>query len=84
MKTVIISMIGVVIVALDAVGPVQAAVDASKLPPAVDKKGVTFEKDIKPIFQKSCVKCHGPEKQKGPQDNPRSRKPAALELANPA
>ena len=40
-------------------------VDLSKLPPAADKKGVTYEKDIKPIFEKSCFKCHGPEKQKG-------------------
>src|SRR5688500_10112021 len=39
-------------------------VDASKLPPASDKKDVTFEKDIKPICEKSCVACHGPEKQK--------------------
>src|SRR5437867_3098669 len=40
-------------------------VDVSKLPPPSDKKGVTYEKDIKPIFEKSCFKCHGPEKQKG-------------------
>src|SRR3569833_312729 len=40
-------------------------VDISKLPPASDKKGLTYEKDIKPIFEKSCFKCHGPEKQKG-------------------
>ena len=40
-------------------------VDTSKLPPASDAKGVTYDKDIKPIFQKSCIKCHGPEKQKG-------------------
>lgn len=42
-----------------------AAVDTSKIPPASDKKGVTFEKDIKPIFDKQCTKCHGEEKQKG-------------------
>lgn len=41
------------------------AVDVSKIPPAADKKGVTYEADIKPIFEKSCIKCHGPEKQKG-------------------
>lgn len=40
-------------------------VDTSKLPPAAKKDGVTFASDIKPIFEKSCVKCHGPEKQKG-------------------
>jgi mono/diheme cytochrome c family protein len=42
-----------------------ADVDVSKLPPAVTKTGLTFDKDIKPIFEKSCVKCHGAEKQKG-------------------
>lgn len=26
---------------------------------------VDFAKDIQPIFEKSCIKCHGPEKQKG-------------------
>lgn len=39
--------------------------DPSKLPAASSKTGLTFEKDIKPIFEKSCAKCHGPEKQKG-------------------
>src|SRR5438128_3344688 len=41
------------------------SVDTSKLPPASDKKDITYEKDIKSIFEKSCIKCHGPEKQKG-------------------
>jgi mono/diheme cytochrome c family protein len=41
------------------------AVDVSKIPPASEKKGVTYEADIKPIFEKSCIKCHGSEKQKG-------------------
>ena len=26
---------------------------------------VDFAKDIQPILQQQCVKCHGPEKQKG-------------------
>src|SRR6266436_99992 len=39
-------------------------VDVSKIPPAATAKGVTYAKDIKPIFEKSCIKCHGPEKQK--------------------
>lgn len=39
--------------------------DASKLPPASDKKGLTYAADIKPIFEKSCVKCHSGEKPKG-------------------
>jgi hypothetical protein len=37
------------------------------LPPASTKTGVTFDTDIKPIFQASCVKCHdsqGPKKPK--------------------
>jgi mono/diheme cytochrome c family protein len=38
--------------------------DATKLPPAAAKTGVTYEKDIKPLFAKSCVKCHGGEKPK--------------------
>ena len=42
-----------------------ADVDVSKLPPASKETGVTYDKDIKPIFEKSCFKCHGPEKQKG-------------------
>ena len=42
---------------------VNAAVDISKLPPAA-KQEVTFAKDIKPIFEKSCFNCHGEEKQK--------------------
>jgi|SRR6266478_5390403 len=41
------------------------AVDVSKIPPAADKTGLTYATDIKPILDKSCIKCHGPEKQKG-------------------
>lgn len=41
------------------------AADISKLPPASDRKDVTYAKDIKPIFDTSCIKCHGKEKQKG-------------------
>jgi mono/diheme cytochrome c family protein len=38
--------------------------DASKLPPAASQTGLTFDKDIKPIIEKSCAKCHGGEKPK--------------------
>ena len=38
--------------------------DLSKLPPAATQKGVTFEKDIKPLFEASCTGCHGEKKQK--------------------
>lgn len=40
-------------------------IDTSKLPPPSTRTGLSFEKDIKPLFEKSCYKCHGPEKQKG-------------------
>ena len=39
-------------------------VDVAKLPPAAAKKGVTFDTDIKPLFERSCFKCHGPEVEK--------------------
>src|SRR5262245_23672490 len=32
---------------------------------ADDAKKVDFVKDIQPILLKSCIQCHGPEKQKG-------------------
>jgi mono/diheme cytochrome c family protein len=39
-------------------------IDTSKIPPPSDKKGVTYEKDIKAIFDTSCIKCHGEQKPK--------------------
>ena len=39
--------------------------DATKLPPAAAKKGVTYDADIKPLVEKSCLKCHSGEKPKG-------------------
>jgi hypothetical protein len=41
------------------------AVDLTKLPPASSKPNVTFAGDIKPIFEKSCIKCHSEQKPKG-------------------
>jgi hypothetical protein len=35
--------------------------DASQLPPAATKAGVTYATDIQPIFEKSCYPCHGPK-----------------------
>src|ERR1051326_5723543 len=40
-------------------------VDTSKLPPPASRQGVTYAADIKPILEKSCFGCHGPQKQKG-------------------
>jgi len=39
-------------------------VDVSKIPPPSDKAGVTYSVDIKPILEKSCIKCHDGEKPK--------------------
>jgi hypothetical protein len=51
--------------ALTGMVSLQAAdIDVSKLPPPAAKKDVTFAKDIKPLFEKACFKCHGEEKQK--------------------
>lgn len=41
-----------------------AKLDLSKLPPAAEKKGVTYDKDIKPILDRSCQRCHGAERPK--------------------
>lgn len=38
--------------------------ELSKLPPPATKTDVTYAKDIKPIFEKSCVKCHSGERAK--------------------
>ena len=51
--------------ALSLVAVAQAKdIDVSKLPPVSSQKDVTYDKDIKPLLEQSCVKCHGPEKPK--------------------
>jgi hypothetical protein len=39
--------------------------NVTKLPPASDKTGLTFDKDIKPILDNSCTRCHGEDRSKG-------------------
>src|SRR3954464_11876594 len=38
--------------------------DLSKLPPASKKEGLTYAKDIRPLFEASCFRCHGEERHK--------------------
>lgn len=35
-----------------------SADDGTNLPPASTKTGVTYDTDMKPIFDASCIKCH--------------------------
>jgi hypothetical protein len=37
---------------------VDVDVDVSKLPPASKLDGITFAKDVRPLFEASCVRCH--------------------------
>ena len=46
-------------------GSALAAPDLSKLPPASTQSPVTYQKDIRPLFEASCMRCHGAERQKG-------------------
>jgi hypothetical protein len=57
--TLILAVTGIVAAHLSA-----APVDWSKLPPAAKTEGVTFAKDIQPLFKESCVRCHGLERPK--------------------
>lgn len=41
-----------------------ASAEETKLPPASDKKDVTYATDIKPIFDANCAKCHSGERAK--------------------
>jgi Planctomycete cytochrome C len=38
---------------------IEPAAEMSRLPPPSSKRGVSFAGDIKPIFDHSCVRCHG-------------------------
>ena len=59
------TILGAALAGLSLASVMAGDVDMKKVPPASTRKDVTFDKDIKPIFEKSCFKCHGTEKQKG-------------------
>lgn len=40
-------------------------IDLSKLPAASPQKDLTYAKDIKPLFEASCFRCHGEKEKKG-------------------
>jgi mono/diheme cytochrome c family protein len=56
--------ITILCIALGGEGLPAAEVALSKLPEAASRP-VDFSQEIKPLFEKHCVKCHGAEKQKG-------------------
>lgn len=39
-------------------------VDLKKLPPPASKTGLVYDKDVKPLLEKSCLKCHGGDRPK--------------------
>jgi hypothetical protein len=39
-----------------------APLDPAKLPPVSKQQAVTFSKDIHPIFDETCVRCHGAQR----------------------
>jgi len=43
---------------------VAGEIDLSKLPPASGKAGLTYSKDVRPLFEASCLRCHGQERPK--------------------
>lgn len=56
-------LIGVSTIVLSAAG-LAADPDVTKLPAPAAQKDITYAKDVKPILEKSCFNCHGPEKPK--------------------
>ena len=43
----------------------EAKADLTKVPAAAARTGLTYAKDIKPLVEASCLKCHSGDKAKG-------------------
>jgi hypothetical protein len=65
MKTLIVAVASVLGWPVLAALAADLKVDLGKLPPPSEQKGLTYAKDMRPIFEKHCFKCHDPEKHKG-------------------
>jgi mono/diheme cytochrome c family protein len=48
-----------------AVAPLRAGDDRPRALPPPAAGRIDFERDVRPIFARSCVTCHGPDKQRG-------------------
>jgi len=44
--------------------PTTATAKAGAIPPASSKQGLSFDKDVKPLFEASCTRCHGAQRPK--------------------
>jgi mono/diheme cytochrome c family protein len=60
----IISAVLITTVATFASSAIAAETDLSKLPPASKTTGLTYAKDVRPIFEASCFRCHGQQRPK--------------------
>jgi mono/diheme cytochrome c family protein len=45
--------------------PIATEASAPALEPAAVAGGVSFQNDIKPIFERSCLRCHGSRREEG-------------------
>jgi len=66
-KTNILILLGIASAAITAVAadrPDLSKLDLSKLPPPASEQDVTYAKQIRPLFEASCLRCHGEQKPK--------------------